>query len=340
MNQTEKVRQKVVFDILNGKYSPGDKLPTERDMAIISKTSRITVRRAYEQLERNGVILRRPKLGTTVAESFKGNAEEIENIAVITTLRDQFSRDFIEAVHEACSDNDILLSLSIAENGHKQNEAALTMAAKGIKNIIIWGLDKKLDFKLFERIRALGVNIVFFDRIIPGAFADYVGLDNKDAMKSLFKDAAKRGIRDYIFVDASGLNIDSNPERLDCFASECQKNNFNYSIFEIPWESVNKPEAVETCKEFFEKHDFPKSTALFCVNDTVALSIISGCPDDIEIYSIDGSAKALKANIKSYHQPIREMAVATVKALKKQQKNGENWKAQNIRFKGDLLSKC
>ena len=55
MKLTEKVRQKVILDILDGKYSPGDKLPTERDMTVITQTSRITVRRAYEQLERNGV---------------------------------------------------------------------------------------------------------------------------------------------------------------------------------------------------------------------------------------------------------------------------------------------
>ncbi len=339
MNQTEKVRQKVILEILDGKYSPGDKLPTERDMAVITKTSRITVRRAYEQLENTGVIERKPKLGTRVAESFKGNQQEIETVGVITTLRDQFSRDFIEGVHEACSENDALVTLAIAETVSEQNKMALKLVAKGIRNIIVWGFDKSLDFKVFERVRALGINIVFFDRIIPGPFADFVGLDNKDAMKVIFDDAIKNGIDNFIYADVSGLNVDSNDERLKCFIQECKEGEFEYSKLAIPWQTEDNLEPFNICREFFKKHECKKTTALVCLNDIVALSIFDTCPKKIKIYSIDGSSKAVNAGIISYLQPIRKMAVAAVKALERQQKTGEKWKAKKIRFKGKLLRK-
>lgn len=339
MNRTEKVRQKVITEILNGKYSPGDKLPTERDMAVITQTSRITVRRAYEQLEKTGVIERKPKLGTRVAESFKGNRQEIETIGLITTLRDQFSRDFIEAVHAACSESDALLTLTISETTSEQNSMALRLAGKGIRNIIVWGFDKTLDFNAFERIRALGVNIVFFDRIIPGPFADFVGLDNQDAMKKIFEDAKKKGFKNFIYADISGLDVDSNDERLSSFINECQKGGFKYLKFALPWQLGNKLKAYGICGDFFKKNKAKNSTAMVCVNDIVALSLLKECPENIKIYSVDGSPEAVNAGIVSYSQPIRKMAKEAVKALARQQKAGEKWKAGKFLFKGKLLRK-
>lgn len=339
MNQTEKVRQKVVFDILEGRFSPGDKLPTERDMAVITQTSRITVRRAYEQLEKNGVIVRRPKYGTTVAENFKGNKQEIETVGVITTLRDQFSRDFIESIHAACAEKDALVTLAIAENTSEQINMAVKLVARGIKNIIVWGFDRDLDFRVFERIRALGVNIVFFDRVIPGPFADFVGLDNRDALKVMFEDATKNGVKNFIYADAAGLNVDSNAERLKQFERECRKAGVECSSFGIPWPLDDGAEAMNICSNFFAKYKASGRTALFCVNDIMALAIFRSCPANIDIYSINGSAKAVAAGIKSYFQPVREMAAAAVGALEYQQKAGEKWKARKICFKGKLLEK-
>lgn len=339
MNRTEKVRQKVISEILDGKYSPGDKLPAERDMAVITKTSRITVRRAYEQLEKAGVIDRKPKLGTTVAESFRGNRQEIETVGLITTLRDKFSRDFIEAIHEACSEKDALVTFAIAETTSEQNSMALKLAGKGIRNIIVWGFDKSLDFNAFERMRALGVNIVFFDRITPGAFADFVGLDNKDAMRTIFEDAKKKGLKNFIYAGASGLDVDSNEERFNSFIDECKKAGFEYSKFAVPWQINSKSKRNRICGEFFRKHKVRKTTALVCVNDIVALSILDACPQNIAIYSIDGSPEAVNSGIISYFQPIRKMAVAAVKALARQQKAGKEWKAKKFLFKGKLLKK-
>jgi DNA-binding LacI/PurR family transcriptional regulator len=337
MNRTEEVRQKIISEILDGKYSPGDKLPTERDMAVITKTSRITVRRAYEQLEKNGVIDRQPKLGTRVADSFKGNCREIETVGLITTLRDQFSRDFIEAVHEACLQKDALMTLAISETTSEQNSMALKLVAKGIRNLIVWGFDRSLDFQAFARIRALGVNIVFFDRVIPGDFADFVGLDNQDAMKTIFEHSSKNNIDNFIYADASGLNVDSNNGRLNAFIQRCEKGGFEYTKFLVPWEPNNKAKMSEAGRKFFKKHKCNKSTALVCVNDIVALSILEACPRNIQIYSIDGSPEAVNAGIMSYSQPIRKMAMAAVKALWKQHKTGEKWRAEKIIFKGKLL---
>lgn len=337
MKLTEKVRQKVILDILDGKYSPGDKLPTEREMTLITQTSRITVRRAYEQLEKTGVIVRKPKLGTRIASSFKGNQQEIDEVGVIATVRNQFSRDFIESVHDTCMENDAMVNLALAHDSAGQTEMAIKLVTRGIRNIIIWGFDRDLDFSTFERIRALGVNIVFFDRVIPGPFADYVSLDNQDAIVSMLDDAVNEGFKKFIYVDISDMNVDSNNERRECFLKECKKRGVEHSIFSVPWLPKDKLLPANICHDYLTREKVCGGTAMICVNDAVALSVLGACPRNMPVYGIDGTADALQAGIISYRQPVREMAAAAVKALGEQQKKGEKWKAGKIRFKGELL---
>ena len=54
--------------ISEGRLLPGDALPSVRQLAEQMLVSVITVKRAYEELEREGIIFRRQGLGTFVAE--------------------------------------------------------------------------------------------------------------------------------------------------------------------------------------------------------------------------------------------------------------------------------
>lgn len=62
------IRQEIEQDILDGKFRPGDKLPSEDDLAIMYGVSRMTVRRAIDQLVLEKLLRRSPGQGTYVAE--------------------------------------------------------------------------------------------------------------------------------------------------------------------------------------------------------------------------------------------------------------------------------
>lgn len=53
-------------DIGRGRYRVGDRLPTEQELARSYAVSRSTVRSALAQLEKRGMIVRRPRVGTIV----------------------------------------------------------------------------------------------------------------------------------------------------------------------------------------------------------------------------------------------------------------------------------
>lgn len=62
--------------IARGDLEPGDRLPSQREMAVLSSTNPNTVQRAYRELEVGGVIETRRGQGTFVSEH-PGVAEDI-----------------------------------------------------------------------------------------------------------------------------------------------------------------------------------------------------------------------------------------------------------------------
>ncbi|NOX52398.1 MAG: GntR family transcriptional regulator [Gammaproteobacteria bacterium] len=62
------IRQEIEQDILNGKFKPGDKLPSEEDIAIMYGVSRMTARRAIDQLVSKNRLRRVQGQGTYVVE--------------------------------------------------------------------------------------------------------------------------------------------------------------------------------------------------------------------------------------------------------------------------------
>src|SRR5215471_12255835 len=83
-------------EIAAGRLSPGSAMPSFRVLAEELVVSLITVKRAYEELEREGIIFRRQGLGTFVAEQGHDRAREVKLTAARELLR-QGVREAAEA---------------------------------------------------------------------------------------------------------------------------------------------------------------------------------------------------------------------------------------------------
>lgn len=62
----KKIKQSICEQIKSGKYPPGGRIPTEREMCEIYGVSRITIRRALGELEDDGILIREQGRGTFV----------------------------------------------------------------------------------------------------------------------------------------------------------------------------------------------------------------------------------------------------------------------------------
>jgi GntR family transcriptional regulator len=74
-------------EISEGRLPPGSPLPSFRGLAEELLVSVITVKRAYEELERDGIIYRRQGLGTFVADTADARSREIKTERAVELLR-------------------------------------------------------------------------------------------------------------------------------------------------------------------------------------------------------------------------------------------------------------
>ncbi len=320
-NKTDSIRTKIFKAILYGDFAPGDKLPTEREMAEHTATSRVTVRRAYEQLEDAGILQREQGRGTFVTTHSGGNPTSGGQIALLTSISDPFALEFIRSVEKELIAADLLLILRLTdETPEKEEEAAVDLVGKGVTNLIIWPSGNAFPAKTFERLRVLGANMVFFDRMLPGTYADYVGLDNDNAMAQLFAYAAKRGLQHPVFVTHSDLIADSDKLRAQAFRKFCPEG----KVIALPRES--QLNAIPD--------DIAPDSTVFCVNDAMAVKLRPFLKKQL-LLGIDGLPDT---EVVSCKQPMAAMARATVATLLRQQKLGAKWKATRKFFKGELVN--
>jgi len=83
-------------EVSEGRLKPGAALPSFRLLAEELLVSVITVKRAYEELEREGIIFRRQGLGTFVSEQGHDRSRETKLAAAKDLLREGF-REATEA---------------------------------------------------------------------------------------------------------------------------------------------------------------------------------------------------------------------------------------------------
>ncbi len=92
----------VRFHVASGLLAPGDELPSTRALAAELEVNPMTISKAYNLLERDGVVLRRRGLPLTVREgvdrSGQGRAQLRESLAPVVTVVRQLDIDTDTAV--------------------------------------------------------------------------------------------------------------------------------------------------------------------------------------------------------------------------------------------------
>jgi len=102
-------------EVSEGRLAPGSPLPSFRVLAEDLLVSVITVKRAYEELEREGIIYRRQGLGTFVADAADTRSREVKKERARQLLRQALR----EATEAGLSDKEVidLLHHTIRDEG-------------------------------------------------------------------------------------------------------------------------------------------------------------------------------------------------------------------------------
>ncbi len=120
----QQIVDQITARVMAGDWAPGQSLPSIRELAAASGVSVITVKRAYEDLERAGVISTRHGKGSVVSER-KDHARDLLDHhldlqlteATATAARLGLSRDGLHQRLDAVLDSDVGASLAAPSKG-------------------------------------------------------------------------------------------------------------------------------------------------------------------------------------------------------------------------------
>lgn len=106
-------------EVSEGRLAPGSPLPSFRGLAEDLMVSVITVKRAYEELERDGIIYRRQGLGTFVSSAASDRSREDKKQRAAELMREAWR----EATEAGLGARDVLTLLQsiVHEEGERKH---------------------------------------------------------------------------------------------------------------------------------------------------------------------------------------------------------------------------
>jgi DNA-binding transcriptional regulator YhcF (GntR family) len=98
------IKEQILSEIRNQGFKPGQKMPTERELAQRLGTSRNTISSAYQLLEKEGVLVSHQGRGTFVAGEYRA----IHECPVISKIHEVIDAALEQAMSEGLSTDDFL----------------------------------------------------------------------------------------------------------------------------------------------------------------------------------------------------------------------------------------
>ncbi len=272
-----KIVEAIEGRILSGELKPGDRLESEEVLALQHQASRQTVHKAVQELKRRGLVDRKRRWGTTIAERRVVKAGGL--IGLLFDYANDFPQgELLRGVQAGlASDQRLVL---IDSKGDFQTEAdELSRCRNEVAGILAYALSDQHNESLFREIaedsRQGGPPLVFIDRILKDVASDSVVSDNLEASRNAVEWAASLGHRRIAFLASDSLNVSSVFERHLGYVQACQSQNCYDSRLErwFPKAFESKPErlatAVEDALHYLLNQSNPVS-ALFCTQDIYA----------------------------------------------------------------------
>ncbi len=334
------LKNRIYEKIFRGDYQEGENISPERVLSETYNVSRVTVRKALALLEKDGIVERVQGSGTRVKFREAGYPGTLDIIALLAPAQKPFFSTFIEHFQRNAEKNDSLVLFKQHSQEETVEDSLFKLLQKNIHNVVIWLEDLKLERESVRRLRALGMNMVFFDIILPTPYADCVLLDNRAAVTSLFNFLKAREPADIAYIGWDNLQLSSIRERESIFSELRGPSDL---LIHIPWaEKSNLAALMEKFfKEFMEYRPFP--AGLMCADGELGVALkkvlLEHGLKEKTVVSIDDYPAASDLALSVYVQPFEQMAREVYQCLLEQNRQADQWRASVRLVKGNFVER-
>ncbi|HZG55047.1 GntR family transcriptional regulator [Paenibacillus sp.] len=326
-------------DIIQGVYAGGSPLPTEQLLCERHGLSRVTVRKALEELKKDGLISSVQGQGTVVADRRGGYAGSLDLIALVSATHNPFFASFMEHFEKTAEENGslVLFKQDFQGDAFQSDQLFFRFVKKHIRNVVLWPQTDRIDFGLLRRLRTVGMNLVFFDQPFESDVADVVSVDHRDAVLSLVDDLRARTDGKLVFIGFHGVELPSETARERAFRDGMRPGD---EIRTIPWRGPVEQEIERLFDELTAEGTLP--CGLLCCNGPVGIAaakslrargLEAACP----LAAIDLLPDMAGFRMTAYRQPMKELAEASYRRLAVQSNQGEHWQAGTYLLRGDVV---
>lgn len=206
MPQPEKLkhanaREVVLARIRSGFYRPGQRLPSERELAVDLALSHITIRRGLEDLVDAGVIVKRPRVGNFVPQVRP--MELAKRVAIVLPRYMQFSHHphpvatlVLQGIMGELDQRDCALSIISYYYPQFWLDAGEAMLARGVKGALVWA-DADTPVDQMEKLAGSGIKVVLLngDHLWPHLNFSNVSIDLNAPMREAMQRLVDLGHR-------------------------------------------------------------------------------------------------------------------------------------------------
>lgn len=219
--------------IAGGKYKPGERIPSEKELTEQYNVSRITSKKALEMLAEEGKIVRMAGKGSFVtgqdeAELVKEKSDIIYGapgkIRLIGVILEGFGNGFgtllLNSIERECRKKELTMVLRCSDGSIENESRAIDDFLKlGVEGMIIMcSQDENYNPKILQMV-VEHFPVVTVDRQMKGIPVPHVGTDNIAAAKELTKHLLDTGYRGICFVKPDADETSTLQERQKGFVS-------------------------------------------------------------------------------------------------------------------------
>ncbi len=333
------LKKDLIAKIKSGELLPGDKLLSERKMALAYNISYMTVRRAVEELVTQGFVTRHPKRGSFVNHKFH-NVSHAENLTfafISQCICDGVFCELLAAIERRARQNNYMMifcnsNMDVAlEKSHLEE-----FLHSNVSGIILFPVCSNANRQVIQKLTNSGIPVVTIDNICAGDEGDSVDCNNFDLGYRATEHLIKFGHTNIAHITVARENFRTNyvaQRRMDGFLKAMEEHDLTVpagNIQHLSWEYTSLPISeidldnlgYEQAMKLLRRPDRP--TAIMALFDEIAVGVYHAArelglkiPEDLSVIGINNTdlSNRLIPGLTTMAQPFRAVGLRAVDIL-------------------------
>ncbi len=325
-----KIARAIEGQLASGMYQPGDRIPSENELALHFAVSRPTAARALRKLESSGLVERRVGAGTFVREQRLSSGSRTFGLLVTGLGKTEILDPICTEITRVCqADGASVLwgdGSTVEDPVAEVDLMSRYYLDRGVDGVFFAPLEAVRDsqqqnMRIAELMRSAGVAVVLLDRDTldyPDRSAfDLVGIDNFQAGHLIGRHLAADGRRRVSF-----LARPKHPPTTDLRASGVRDGLLRAGVESRGrFQQSGVPSDEQRVRALLDEE---RPDAIVCSNDLTAALLIQtltrigvSVPDEVAVVGFDDVrySTLLAVSLTTIRQPCREIGRAAVRAM-------------------------